>query len=361
MKYKKTWLGLGLVGLVSIISLPISITIFYANSKNEVNYRRDFIAGNAWYTGSAEMKAMARTQYKAAEAMFDDLKEQDGFQTDKVDAATGAVSNTDADKAIPVVFMDIDETVLSNISYQNYNIINNKTYSPKTWENWITSEQATEIDGTIDFIEHVWEGGGVVMFNSDRPQSFRQSTKNNLIKEGLDEQYLNDWVFWMKGIDPTEEKPWTIDDNDWVHKEIRMTTMNDTAGGYDLSAYTDSGDKVALKTIMRIGDNLDDFNDNASKHKLNTERTKIYEGHISDNFGSTETPGKKYDAKTDTWTDAEWNEGYVLLGGNSAYGGWEAGLETDYFDLTPEEQAKIRLESLEAIPVWDGTAAWDGK
>ncbi len=369
-KISKNKIVFGTTATIAMLAIPIVATASCGNNETQKldstkqNSRAHFVMGNAWYTGSAEQRAMTKTEYKAAEAMFDKLKIQTKFETTKVDKATAAVKNTAANKSIPVVFMDIDETVMSNIAYQNYNVLNGKGFSPVTWDSWVQSQKAAKIAGAIDFIKHVWGNGGVVMYNSDRKQfGQKDATVKNLIANGLDKKYLPDWAFWMQGIDETKDKPWLSNKNSHTHKEARMDAMNNHAT-YDLSndkAVSGSGDKVSLKTVMRIGDNFNDFNDYATKHKTNKERREVFKNHLQDNFGSTNTPGKIYNAKTNTWSEEAWNEGYVQIGGNTSYGGWEEGLKEGYYKLKLKDQLKAQLDGLKAMPVWDGTKTWDGK
>ncbi|MCU9938325.1 hypothetical protein NWQ34_01195 [Mycoplasmopsis felis] len=68
---------------------------------------------------------MSYTLYNSAKKQFDTLVkgQPEVFETDKVKVdANGnvTISNTTEGKAIPVVFMDIDETVLNNYSFQNW-------------------------------------------------------------------------------------------------------------------------------------------------------------------------------------------------------------------------------------------------
>lgn len=336
------------------------------------NYKDDYLAGCVWYTGSAEMQAMAITEFNQAKVMFDKLKAQSGFETDKVDKTTGVVSNTSNDKSVPVVFMDIDETIINNVAYQNYNIIHNKNYSPDSFGKWVKSAQGREIPGAVSFINYVWDHGGVVMYNSDRLDfPWRDATRQNLIKLGINKKYLPDWTFWMQGINPSTDKPWAnqkLAESKMVKtkKETRMDSMNkkDT---YDLSGMpetqTSSRNAVSLKTIMRIGDNIDDFNDLATRGKLNSERREVVKDHIGKNFGTTNSLGEIYDpnGSPKKWIDESWNEGYVLMGGNCTYGGWEPGIDSDWWGKTAKEKREAMIQKgLKAYPIWDGTDSWDG-
>lgn len=53
--------------------------------------------------------------------------------------------------------MDIDETVLNNYAFQNYLVLNNKTFDPVLWNQFVQDEKAIEIKGAFDFINYVWK------------------------------------------------------------------------------------------------------------------------------------------------------------------------------------------------------------
>jgi len=82
---------------------------------------------------------MLLTEYNSAKHQFDAMIKQSGFDTKKVEVKKDSngnitkvtVSNPESNKAIPVVFMDIDETILNNYANQNYQLLNNKAYNPK--------------------------------------------------------------------------------------------------------------------------------------------------------------------------------------------------------------------------------------
>ncbi|MCR8612868.1 MAG: hypothetical protein NC236_00075 [Mycoplasma sp.] len=342
------------------------------------------VAGQAWVTDSAEFKAMGQTEFTAARLMFNQLKSQTMFDDTKVDATTGVVSNPDQGKSIPVVFVDLDETILSNIAQENYGTISGNGYSPELFRNWSSAGQAEKIQGAIDFINYVWEHGGVVMYNSDREMfdpsatvdnptgAAREGTKKNLELLGVKPQYLQDWTFWMQGINPTADKPWmtpNVVNGEIVHtnKETRMDTMNKKTTGYDLSGAKKpdgtaiaSGNAVVLKTVMRMGDNIDDFNDLATRHTSNANRTKVFNDHLKSLFGSTESKGQIYTPGSNgapgTWTDEAWNEGYVLIGGNTMYGGWDDSIRTD-----AKAAGKSQYEQYIKVLTddsWDGSKTW---
>ncbi|WP_412031478.1 HAD family acid phosphatase [Metamycoplasma buccale] len=271
---------------------------------------------NAWNTFTADKDNVTLGQYKAAKHAFDKMISQTSISpnTDK----DGKVQNPTNGKYIPAVFMDIDDTILNNFAYQNYLITNNLTYNPESWDKFVKSEASTEVRGAIDFIKYVWSKGGVVMFNSNRNQSNQiQATKNNLKKIGLDEKYMPDWVWWMKGSDATKDKPWK-ETKGKSSKEERMHAFDTKT--FDLSEYG-SGNAVKFRTIMKIGDDINDFHDNATKGKSTAEQkeaAKKFE-HLMGNMDINQK-GVYFDKKE--WKTLDYATSYVQIGGQASYGGW---------------------------------------
>ncbi|WP_240463553.1 HAD family acid phosphatase [Mycoplasma procyoni] len=306
---------------------------------------------------------MAYTLYNSAIKQYDALVDGQSsiFEKDKVkvEGDKVTVKNTSEGKSIPVVFMDIDETVLNNYAYQNWLVLNKKSFSAETWDAFVQDKKAVKIAGAIEFIKHVWSKGGVVMFNSNREQENQLTpTKENLVAQGLDAKYMPKWIWWMQGVDLSKDKPWdNIKKDDKgkrvkSYKEERMNLVSSDKK-WDLSAETEGANAVSFKVVMRVGDNFDDFNDIASKDKLNPERNKVLDDthKLFGNF-DVNTKGVKYTKGTDgkvTKADETWAESYVLIGGNSSYGGWEAGLAEKYYSLTPDKQAEALKKAFDAL------------
>uniref|UniRef100_UPI000482A6BC HAD family acid phosphatase n=1 Tax=Mycoplasma leonicaptivi TaxID=36742 RepID=UPI000482A6BC len=324
---------------------------------------------NIWNTVSAEKDAMSYTLYSSAMKQFDELvnNQSNVFEKDKVvvDAQGNVtIKNTTEGKAIPVVFMDIDETVLNNYSFQNWLVANQKTFTPALWDAFVQDKQARKIAGALEFIDHVWKNGGVVMFNSNREQENQLApTRENLVSEGLNANYLADWTFWMQGVDLSNAKPWTAIKKDVngkrvkTEKEERMNLVNSKK--WDLTTQGKNfGNSVALKTVMRVGDNFDDFNDISSAHKLNGERNQTLEDtkKLFGNF-DVNVKGIKYEKDAQgnvVKSNEDWAESYVLIGGNASYGGWEAGLAKGFYGLTPDKQVEALDKAIHEF-IWKPT------
>lgn len=335
--------------------------------------------GNIWNMQTAEKNAMAYTQYKSAVQAFDKMKTQTWVNTSTTKPTVNAegliqISNPESGKFIPVVFMDIDETVLNNYAFQNYLILNDKSYTPSLWDKYVNTKISKKISGALNFIRHVWDNGGVVMFNSNREQSTQlQSTIQNLINEGLEKKYLPKWSFWMQGVNLATKDPWnninttTITDpntNQQItkvvksSKEDRMNFVNENT--FDLSAYG-SGNAVKFRTIMRIGDNFNDFNDNATMSKDNQTKIDILETDIKNLFGNFDTSimGLKYFYlnKILQKTNETWSESYVQIGGNVAYGDFVSGIvKSGWYSLDNEQKISM-IKNVLKTWVWSGPNA----
>ncbi|MGY6172205.1 HAD family acid phosphatase [Candidatus Mycoplasma pogonae] len=326
------------------------------------NFR--YYNSNLWYSFSAEKDAMTLTAYQGAKVSYDAMKKQtDTFDFNAVSVVKDAngkitsisVKNPTSGKAVPVVWMDLDETVVNNYKFQNYILLNDKKYNSEIWNQFVNDKQSTELPGAFDFIRYVWSNGGVVIFNSNRDlEKTKEATKQNLIDLGLEAALLPDWVFWMQGVDETKEQPWAHikkDDKGKViktNKEVRANVMNEKTQGFNLD--TNGANAVVLKTIMRVGDNFDDFNDNASHGKLNTQRVSILNKDLKQLFGNTNTSvkGVKFNKQGEK-SATNWSESYIFIGGNASYGGWEPGLMIDYFKKSGEEKQRLLNELLETF------------
>ena len=87
-----------------------------------------------------------------------------------------------ASKPLAVV-LDIDETVLDNSPYQAKQIIENFDY-PVQWDEWIKSEMAQPIPGSLEFLQYADSKGIVIFYISNRKHKNLEATINNLNKFG---------------------------------------------------------------------------------------------------------------------------------------------------------------------------------
>ncbi|MHA0273002.1 HAD family acid phosphatase [Mycoplasma sp. 48589B] len=303
------------------------------------------ITSDLWNSFSSEKYVTGIQTYRLAKIAFDAMIAQPNVQLDKVNISgdTITVGATDAEKFIPVVWMDLDDTVLNNFLYQNWSVVTSQTeFNSQDWTNYVNTATAKEIAGAINFIKYVWSKGGVVMFNSNRKQvAEMKGTVDNLVKLGLDAKYMPDWIWFMAGSEkPTETLQYNFQNrNVKVNKEERMKYVND-------NKLTIGGNLVQFKSVVRIGDDISDFNDNFTKGKINNkfinanqviEALKSTETNYGKLFVNTDVnvKGVYYNPSTSKWEQEPQAESYVLVSGNESYGTWvrhlmDGGYSIDY-------------------------------
>ncbi len=124
------------------------------------------------------------------------------------------------------IVLDIDETVLDNSPYQAKQILENFNY-PENWDDWIKSEMAKPVPGSLEFLQYVDSKGIVIFYISNRKHKNLEATINNLNKFGYPQ------------VDSSHIMLRTITSS----KEERRQNVRDQG----------------LEIALLIGDNLDDM------------------------------------------------------------------------------------------------------
>jgi len=120
-----------------------------------------------WTQVSAEMKALSIQSYAVAASR---LEEQ---------AARGELPPRWA------VALDVDETVLSNLTYQRERAELGLGYSPMSWAAWVARREATPMPGAARFLARVRELGGTIALVTNRSEAECPATRENLDARGL--------------------------------------------------------------------------------------------------------------------------------------------------------------------------------
>ncbi|PLW95491.1 MAG: 5'-nucleotidase, lipoprotein e(P4) family [Marinilabiliales bacterium] len=219
----------------------------------------------SWYQTAAETRALCYQAFNAARMSLDLT-----LQT----AAT--------DKPLAIVF-DIDETLLDNSPYQAACVHTGIAY-PDYWKEWIQSVQCEPVPGAVEFVQYADSRGVDVFYVSNRKMHNLDATIEN----------MNKYEF------PQVEKS---------HIMLRETTSNKTP----------RREKIAEthNIIMLVGDNLGDFNEEASKKSIE-ERFAVADKY-QNQYGRT----------------------YIVLP-NPMYGDWEGAMYNFDYSLSPEEKDELR-------------------
>ena len=123
-------------------------------------------ASTDWVANSPEWRAEAEKVFANAERYISAIEQ------DRDDGTWG-------------VILDLDETVLNNVTYQVERDLSETSYSPETWYAWTQREEATLVPGAASFIEFVNARGGLVAFVTNRRDTEQLATERNLDALGL--------------------------------------------------------------------------------------------------------------------------------------------------------------------------------
>lgn len=198
---------------------------------DEIVARESVMATN-WYQTSGEAKALYIQGYNIA--------------TEKLKSYL----KTPHQKPYSIV-LDLDETVLDNSPYQAENIARGRSYSSKTWDEWVNMKKAKAVPGAKEFLEFADKNGVKIYYISDRTESQLDATIENLKLEGI----------------PVQSR-----------ENVLLKNKDDKSGKVNRREYV----KEHTDLIMLFGDNLSDF-DLFSSKSIEEREGKVEE--LSKEFG----------------------------------------------------------------------------
>lgn len=221
-----------------------------------------------WYQNAGEFRALAYQAYNFAKILYDmDLKEESTMTR--------------------AVIVDVDETVLDNSPYDAGHVDTNNAY-PIGWTEWCEAKLATPIPGALEFLNYVAKTGGEVFYITNRSDSVKQATIENLKMLGF----------------PFADEKHVLTKSTTSDKEPRRQMVAEN-----------------YRIVLLIGDNLNDFS-SVFRHKSTQERNAL----------------------VDEMKD-KWGTKFIVLP-NPIYGDWEGAVYNYNWGLTPEEKSKVRKENL---------------
>ena len=168
----------------------------------------------------------------------------------------------------PAIVIDLDETVLNNLPYNEMLIDSSEVFTQESWSKWVNKKIATKVPGSLEFINYAKSKNVKIVYLSNRRVENYDPTKENLVSLGY----------------PFDEDTLMLLRDETGDKTARRNTLND----YEI--------------IMLLGDNLADFNSVFYK-KSNNERIRSVDS-LSSMFGDK----------------------FIILP-NLIYGDWEDGFE----------------------------------
>jgi 5'-nucleotidase (lipoprotein e(P4) family) len=169
-----------------------------------------------WFRNSAEKRASFIQAYRTAGDQIRTL-------------AAGQAPGTWA------VILDADETVLDNSMYQRELAMRREPMRPDTWAAWVRQEAARVLPGALGFTRMVHDMGGKVVIVTNRDEPLCEATRSNLRKEMV---------------------PF-----DLALCRTDMTNGNKNPRFQAVQGGTAGGGLPALRVLMWVGDNINDFPD----------------------------------------------------------------------------------------------------
>jgi 5'-nucleotidase (lipoprotein e(P4) family) len=187
------------------------------------------------------------------------------------------------------VVVDIDETVLDNSPSQAYMIKNRLPFNMTDWIDWGERRSAKAIPGSVEFLKYANQKGVRVFYVSNRADSQKQATIDNLKAVGFPD-VSNETLLLQ-----------TAESNKEARRRIVLEKH---------------------RIVLLVGDNLNDFAENFEKKS------------VADRFAETEKDKNLFGSK------------YIVLP-NAMYGAWENSIY-DNKRLTEAEKTQKRKELLES-------------
>ena len=263
--------------------LAVSVSTAQAGESN------DNLNATLWMQSAAEYKGTTQGLYRLAEVMLDKAL-ADKSWTAAVAEQTGAFQELP-----PAVILDLDETVLDNSDYQAWMVLNNETFSEKTWGAFVNTVTSRPIPGALEFTKYADSKGVKVFYVSNRTGDLEEATRKNLEMFGFPMGGNVDTVLLKK-----EREEWAS-----------------SAKGPRRAHVTKD-----YRVLLQLGDNLGDFVDD-------------YKGNVAERQAVTDSQSKM------------WGERWIVLP-NPSYGSWESAPFGHNYKLTAVEQRDKKLGALSA-------------
>jgi len=235
-----------------------------------------------WMQRSAEYKANCVQSYKLAE-----LQMQSALKDKKWTAALEQKGNY-LDLP-PAIILDVDETVLDNSPYEAELIQSGRQYSSSTWDAWCKKAAAEAIPGALEFCRSDDKQGVTVFYITNRRDSLKDVTRNNLQKLGF----------------PLKENVETV-----------LARLESSDKGVRREMVSEN-----YRILLLIGDNLGDFASGFTNGSMQVRDSLLTENR--DYLGTK----------------------WISLA-NPVYGDWEGALFEYNYGLSDEEKLNIKMNLL---------------
>ena len=189
------------------------------------------------------------------------------------------------------IVTDIDETLLSNSSYEVKNGLQGKSYSQETWYQWTALGRSDTIPGALTFLTYAKSKGVDVFYVTNRDEVEREGTLKNLKKFGFPNADTSHLFLREKSSGKDSRR-------------VRVSKTHDI--------------------VMLIGDNLADFSSMFDKKSVGERSENV--DKLRDEFGNI----------------------FIVIP-NPVYGDWESALFKYEKELTQNQKDSIIKASLKGF------------
>ena len=269
--------------VVNICPQPVPVVAQVVNPVDAHAHER--LNAVLWMQTSAEYTALASSAYNQAKSAVDA-----GIKNKKWTAALEQTENYT--KLPPAIILDVDETVLNNLSFQAQLIKERKEFNQETWTQWIHKASAIPVPGASEFLAYAASRGVTIFYVTNREATQEADTRINLEKYKM--PLRND----IDVILSKNENEWKASD-----KSARRSYVSKN-----------------FRIIALIGDDLGDFV-----------------------AGAYDTPEKRVDVATAN--SKYWGSKWFLIP-NPVYGSWDASIFNHNYKTPPAEVLDLKFKKL---------------
>ena len=290
----------------------------------------------AWMQTSEEYPSLSLGTYATAREKLDDALEDKTWT-----ALSSQVPATDEQaralaRLPPAVIVDIDETVLSTLTYQAWLVKNYRRFSRESWHAWVSEASAEAMPGALEFVRYAGEKGVRVFYISNR--SYRgplDRNANGRLDPGEEQIYLKPYTVTnlvRRGFLPQQD----ISNEDAVLLRGESREDGRVKKGWDARDKTARRESLSTsyRILLIIGDDVNDFT--RSRYHRRGKGAAVSDAGASSGsmlFDEVERYG------------AHWGRSWFMLP-NPLYGSWT----TLFYDpgqaLSDEEKIKIKMNRL---------------
>ena len=266
---KTKWLFTGLA--VSLLTWSPSAIAQSAQPPAENTYIEGAVL---WQRSSGERRALSYQAFALARMMLDrDLRVNRGNRRPRA------------------VVVDLDETILDNIRFQEMLVKNHVNFDQNDWTEWVNRAEAIAVPGAVEFLRYAASRGVRVFYITNRNDIQKPGTATNLKKLGFPN--VNDQTLLVQ-TDPKNSS-----------KEPRRQNVG-----------------AKYRIVLLMGDDLNDF-------------AKVFE--------DSKTVASRI-AAADRFKD-QFGKRFIVLP-NAMYGNWESAIYGYNFKLTEAEKIEKRRSVL---------------